>query len=137
AKEWRLVDDIIKPAQFEEGVKKRAAELAATSDRPADGKGVALTPLKREDAADSITYQYVQVVIDRELRTATLTVKSPLADVPTDIAGIEAQGAAWWPLQMARELDDAILQLRTNDLDVGTWVLKTEGDSALVLAADE
>lgn len=137
AKEWRLVDDIIKPAQFEEGVKKRAAELAATSDRPADGKGVALTPLKREDAADSITYQYVQVVIDRELRTATLTVKSPLADVPTDIAGIEAQGAAWWPLQMARELDDAILQLRTNELDVGTWILKTEGDSARVLAADE
>lgn len=137
AKEWRLVDDIIKPAQFEEGVKKRAAELAATSDRPADGKGVALTPLKREDAADSITYQYVQVVIDRELRTATLTVKSPAADVPADIAGIEAQGAAWWPLQMARELDDAILQLRTNELDVGTWVLKTEGDSARVLAADE
>ncbi|OXR50593.1 MULTISPECIES: 2,3-epoxybenzoyl-CoA dihydrolase [unclassified Pusillimonas] len=137
AKEWRLVDDIIKPAQFEEGVKKRAAELAATSDRPADGKGVALTPLKREDAADSITYQYVQVVIDRELRTATLTVKSPSADVPTDIAGIEAQGAAWWPLQMARELDDAILQLRTNELDVGTWILKTEGDSARVLAADE
>ncbi|MBC2769735.1 2,3-epoxybenzoyl-CoA dihydrolase [Pusillimonas minor] len=137
AKEWRLVDDIIKPAQFEEGVKQRAAELAATSDRPADGKGVALTPLKREDAADSITYQYVQVVIDRELRTATLTVKSPSADVPADIAGIEAQGAAWWPLQMARELDDAILQLRTNELDVGTWVLKTEGDSARVLAADE
>ena len=137
AKEWRLVDDIIKPAQFEEGVQKRAAELAATSDRPADGKGVTLTPLKREDSADGMSYQYVQVTIDRDLRAATLVVKSPSSDVPADIAGIEAQGVAWWPLQMARELDDAILQLRTNELDIGTWILKTEGDASRVLAADE
>ena len=136
AKEWRLVDDVIKPNLFAEGVKKRAAELAATSNRPAGAKGVALTPVQREDSADALTYKFVQVTIDRNQRIATLVVKAPDADVPTDIAAIEAQGAAWWPLQMARELDDAILQLRSNELDIGTWVLKTEGDAGRVLAAD-
>ena len=136
AKEWRLVDDVIKPNLFAEGVKKRAAELAATSNRPAGAKGVALTPVQREDSADALTYKFVQVTIDRSQRIATLIVKAPDADVPTDIAAIEAQGAAWWPLQMARELDDAILQLRSNELDIGTWVLKTEGDAGRVLAAD-
>lgn len=136
AKEWRLVDDVIKPNLFAEGVKKRAAELAATSNRPVGAKGVALTPVQREDSADALTYKFVQVTIDRKQRIATLVVKAPDADVPTDIAAIEAQGAAWWPLQMARELDDAILQLRSNELDIGTWVLKTEGDAGRVLAAD-
>ncbi|NLZ10973.1 2,3-epoxybenzoyl-CoA dihydrolase [Neopusillimonas aromaticivorans] len=136
AKEWRLVDDVIKPNLFAEGVKKRAAELAATSNRPVGAKGVALTPVQREDSADALTYKFVQVTIDRNQRIATLVVKAPDADVPTDIAAIEAQGAAWWPLQMARELDDAILQLRSNELDIGTWVLKTEGDAGRVLAAD-
>ena len=136
AKEWRLVDDVIKPNMFAEGVNKRAAELAASSDRPAGAKGVALTPLQREDSVDGMTYKYVTVSIDRNQRIATLVIKSPDADVPADIAAIEAQGAAWWPLQMARELDDAILQLRSNELDIGTWVLKTEGRIDRVLAAD-
>ncbi|MFA7625237.1 MAG: 2,3-epoxybenzoyl-CoA dihydrolase [Pusillimonas sp.] len=136
AKEWRLVDDVIKPNVFAEGVKKRAAELAATSNRPVGAKGVALTPVQREDSADGMSYKFVQVTIDRNQRIATLVVKAPDADVPADIAAIEAQGAAWWPLQMARELDDAILQLRSNELDIGTWVLKTEGDADRVLAAD-
>lgn len=136
AKEWRLVDDVIKPNVFAEGVKKRAHELAATSNRPVGAKGIALTPVQREDSANGISYKFVQVAIDRNMRIATLVVKAPDADVPADIAGIEAQGAAWWPLQMARELDDAILQLRSNELDIGTWVLKTEGDASRVLAAD-
>mgnify|MGYP003111136098 FL=1 len=137
AKDWRLVDDIIKPAQFEEGVKKRAAELAEQSNRPADAKGVQLTRVEREESENGVKYKYVEITIDREQRSATWVVKAPDADVPTDVAGIESQGAAWWPLQMARELDDAILHMRTNELDIGTWVFKTEGDASRVLAADE
>ncbi|TAL63853.1 MAG: benzoyl-CoA-dihydrodiol lyase, partial [Burkholderiaceae bacterium] len=81
-------------------------------------------------------YDFVTVAIDRANRTATFTVKAPTAAQPTDIAGIEALGAAWWPLQMARELDDAILHMRTNELDIGSWILKTEGDTNAVLASD-
>lgn len=135
AKDWRLVDDVIKTAQFAEGVQKRALELAAQSDRPADAKGVALTPVQRTDSADGLEYKTVSVKIDREKRLANLTVRAP-ENVPTTLDEILAQGDAWWPLQMARELDDAILQLRTNELDTGTWVIRTEGDAAKVLAAD-
>ena len=133
AKQWRLVDEVIKPAQFAEGVRKRAAELAATSDR--QGQGVALTPLARTDSADGLDYQYVQIRIDRDKRIAYWTVRGP-EQTPSDLDGILSQGVAWWPLQMARELDDAILQMRTNELDIGTWVFRTEGDAAKVLAAD-
>ena len=136
AKDWRLVDDLIKPGQFAEGIKRRADELAADSDRPADGNGVHLSALQRVDGDNSIGYKYVDVQIDREQRQATWTVSAPSEDVPESIDGILAQGDAWWPLQMARELDDAILQLRTNELDIGTWVFKTQGDAAKVLAAD-
>jgi benzoyl-CoA-dihydrodiol lyase len=136
AVEWRLVDSIAKPQQFAAHVQERAAALAAQSDRPADAKGVALPRVARTDSADGIEYAFVNVAIDRSKRTATLTVKAPTGAQPTDIAGIEAAGAAWWPLQMARELDDAILNLRTNQLDIGTWLLKTEGDAAAVLASD-
>ncbi len=136
AKDWRLVDQIIKPAQFAEGVKARANELAAGSDRPAGVKGVELTPVQRQDSENGLGYQYVDVTINREQRMATWTIRAPQDDVPQEIDAIVAQGAAWWPLQMARELDDAILQLRTNELDIGTWVFKTEGDAAKVLAAD-
>jgi benzoyl-CoA-dihydrodiol lyase len=136
AVDWRLVDSIAKPQQFAAHVKARAEALAAQSDRPADARGVALPRVERTDRADGIDYTNVSVVIDRAKRTATLTVKAPTTAQPTDIAGIEAAGAAWWPLQMARELDDAILNLRTNELDIGTWLLKTEGDAAAVLAAD-
>jgi len=136
AKDWRLVDDIAKPAQFAATVQARALELAAQSDRPADGKGVTLTALDRSITANALTYTHVTVDIDRAKRTATFTVKAPTGAQPSDVAGIEAAGASWYPLQMARELEDAILQMRTNELDIGLWLIKTEGDAAGVLALD-
>ena len=84
----------------------------------------------------SLSYEYVQVSIDRVKRTATLTVHAPKAALPTTVDAIVAAGAQWYPLQMARELDDAILHMRTNELDIGTWLLKTQGDAAAVLASD-
>jgi benzoyl-CoA-dihydrodiol lyase len=136
AKDWRLVDDIVKPAQFAAKVQERALQLAAQSDRPADGKGVTLTQVERTVEADALRYANVTVEIDRAKRTATWTVKAPTGAQPTDIAGIEAAGAAWYPLAMARELEDAILSMRTNELDIGTWLIKTSGDAADVLAMD-
>ncbi|MBO1114435.1 2,3-epoxybenzoyl-CoA dihydrolase [Bordetella petrii] len=136
AKDWRLVDQVVKPAQFDAAVQARAAELAAASDRPAQEHGVALTPLERSETGSRLSYRYVDVAFDRAARLATWTIRGPQAPVEQDIDAIVAAGAAWWPLQMARELDDAILGLRTNEPDLGTWVFKTEGDSAAVLAAD-
>ncbi|WP_280151487.1 2,3-epoxybenzoyl-CoA dihydrolase [Piscinibacter sp. XHJ-5] len=136
AVEWRLVDAAVKPAQFGAFVQERAKRLAAGSDRPAGAQGVALPRIEREETADGLRYEHVRVDIDRARRTATFTVKAPAAAQPADIAGIEAAGASWWPLAMARQLDDAILSMRTNELDIGTWLLKTEGDAAAVLAAD-
>ena len=136
AVDWRLVDGIAKPAVFAAKVQERALALAAQSDRPADGKGVALNPLHRTVEADALRYQYVTVEIDRAKRTATFTVKSPSEAQPTDIAGIEAAGDQWYPLAMARELEDAILQMRTNELDIGIWLIKTQGDPAAALASD-
>ncbi|HEV2612854.1 MAG TPA: 2,3-epoxybenzoyl-CoA dihydrolase [Noviherbaspirillum sp.] len=137
AKDWRLVDHIAKPAQFQETVRARAEALAAASSRPADAKGVKLIPLNRKQSDNGVDYDYVTVAIDRAARTATLTVKAPSSAQPTDIAGIEEAGVQWWPLQMARELDNAILHLRTNELDIGTWLLKSSGDPQAVLAVDE
>ncbi|WP_459618220.1 2,3-epoxybenzoyl-CoA dihydrolase [Bordetella sp. 2513F-2] len=137
AKDWRLVDDVVKPAQFEAAVRARALALAEASDRPADARGVALTPLERSATADGLAYRYVDVRIDREKRLATWTLRAPEGGVPTQIDAILEAGASWWPLQMARELDDAILSMRINELEIGTWLLRTEGDAAAVLAADE
>jgi benzoyl-CoA-dihydrodiol lyase len=136
AKDWRLVDDIAKPAVFTQKVQERALQLAAQSDRPAAAKGVSLVPLQRTIEADALRYKYVTVEIDRTRRTASFTVHSPSGQQPTDIAGIEAAGAAWYPLQMARELEDAILSMRTNELDIGVWLIKTAGDAAAVQAVD-
>ena len=136
ARDWRLVDDIAKPQVFAQKVQQRAMQLAARSDRPADAKGVALTPLQRTIEADALRYAHVEVVIDRAKRTATFTVRAPAQGQPVDIASIEAAGAAWYPLQMARELEDAILSMRTNELDIGTWLIQTRGDAAAVLAMD-
>ena len=136
AKDWRLVDAVVKPAQFGDAVKARAHELAERSDRPVDGKGVALTTLQRTVDDAGYHYKHVDVAVDRSKRTAALTIRGPATSQPTDIAGIEAAGAAWWPLAMARELDDAILSLRTNELDIGTWLVKTHGDPQSVLAVD-
>ncbi|MCL2657931.1 MAG: 2,3-epoxybenzoyl-CoA dihydrolase [Betaproteobacteria bacterium] len=137
AKDWRLVDDIVKPAQFAARVRERALELAQQSDRPADGHGVALVPLTRTIEADALRYDHVTVEIDRARRTATFTVKAPQGTQPQSIAEIEAAGAAWYPLAMARDLEDAILSMRTNELDIGTWLIKTAGDAAAVLALDK
>jgi benzoyl-CoA-dihydrodiol lyase len=136
AKDWRLVDEVVKPAAFAQRVHERAQELAAQSDRPAAAQGVKLVPLQRTIEADALRYGFVSVEIDRSKRAATITVKAPALEQPQDLAGIEAAGAAWWPLQMARELDDAILSMRTNEPEIGTWLLKTDGDAAAVLAVD-
>ena len=136
AKDWRLVDDIAKPAVFAEKVKARALELAAKSDRPANGKGVTFTALKRTIEADKLSYTHVTVEIDRAKRTATFTVKAPTTAMPKDIAGIEAAGENWYPLAMARDLEDAILSMRTNELDIGTWLIKTTGSAAAVQEMD-
>ncbi len=136
AVDWRLVDAIAKPNQFQQVVRERADKLAAQSDRPASEKGVALTPIQRNMQADLISYQNVTVEIDRAKRLATFKVKAPTSAQPTDIAGILAAGVQWWPLQMVRELDDAILHMRTNELDIGTWLLKAVGDAKAVLASD-
>ena len=136
AKDWRLVDDIAKPAVFAQKVQERALELAATSDRPASGTGVALPAVQRTITADEIRYSSVAVQMDRAKRTASFTVRCPSGAQPGDIAAIEAAGAGWFPLVLARELDDAILEMRTNELDIGTWLLKTEGAVADVLAMD-
>ncbi|WP_027478233.1 2,3-epoxybenzoyl-CoA dihydrolase [Curvibacter gracilis] len=136
AKDWRLVDDIAKPAVFAQKVRERAEQLAAQSDRPADGRGVALVALQRRVEADALHYDHVSVTIDRAKRTATFVVKAPTGAQPADLAGIEAAGAAWYPLALARQLEDAILSMRTNELDIGTWLITTQGDAAAVLAMD-
>ena len=136
AKDWKLVDEVARPAQFADTVRRHAQALAAGSTRPAAAAGVQLTPLHRTKSADGIDYGYVNIAIDRAARNATLTVRAPITPQPVDAAGVDAAGVAWWPLQMARELDDAILHLRTNELDIGTWILKTAGDARAVLAVD-
>ncbi len=139
AVDWRLVDAIAKPAQFDQVVAKHAHDLPAHSQRAgmaAQGQGVELKPLHKTTTADSLSYTYVNVAIDRAKRTATLTVSAPKAAVPSSLEAIQLAGDAWYPLQMARELDDAILCLRTNELDIGTWLLKTSGDQAWALQSD-
>jgi benzoyl-CoA-dihydrodiol lyase len=137
AKQWKLVDDIAPPNAFRDKVLSRARALAEASGRPLEAKGVRLPPLERTVDETGLRYRRVEVDIDRAARTATLTVQGPEADPPSDVAGILAAGAAWWPLAMARELDDAILMLRANELEIGTLVLKTRGAAEAVLRADE
>ena len=133
---WRLVDALAKPSVFAAKVRQRALELAAGSDRPADAQGVVLTPLQRSAEPDALIYTHVAVRIDRARRAATFTVKAPSGQQPADIAAVEAAGADWYPLAMARELDDAILSMRSNEPDIGIWLLKTEGAVDAVLAMD-
>jgi benzoyl-CoA-dihydrodiol lyase len=147
AKDWRLVDAIAKPQAFARTVQERAVALASQSGRPTGmsgagapaARGIALTPIARTDEADALRYETVSVEIDRAKRTATFVLRAPGAAAPGGpdaIRAIEAAGAAWWPLQFARELDDAILMMRTNEPTIGTWLLKTEGDAAAVRAND-
>ena len=137
AKDWRLVDDIAKTSVFAQKVQERALQLAALSDRPSNAKGIELPAVTRTIEENSLSYPNVSVVIDRSKRTANFTVKAPVGPQPTTTAQIEAAGAAWYPLQLARELEDAILSMRTNELDIGVWLIKTEGDAAAVLATDD
>ena len=136
AKAWGLIDHSAKPQAFAQAVKDHAQRLAGASEQPGDPKGVTLTPLKCTIDAAGYHYEYVDAVIDRAARSATLTVSGPKKAQPDTIEGIIKAGVAWWPLQMARELDDAILNLRTNELEIGTWQLKTRGDIDSVLAVD-
>jgi benzoyl-CoA-dihydrodiol lyase len=136
AKAWNLIDHSAPPQRFRDKVVERANSLAATSDRPEDGKGVTLPPLARRIDDAGYHYEFVDVALGPTDRVATITVRAPNADEPSDLAGILAHGAAWWPLAMARELDDAILMLRTNNLASGTIVLRTHGDAQHVLACD-
>lgn len=136
AKEWGLVDDVIKTHEFAEAVKQRALALARQSDRPG-GKGVPLMPLYRKIDDAGIHYEFVDVQFDREARLAAITVRAPEAVGEMSFDSVMAAGCAWWPLQMARELDDAILSLRTNELELGLWLLRTAGEAQAILAIDE
>ncbi len=136
AKDWRLVDEIAKPAVFEQTVQQHALALVGDEDRPASGSGIPLTPLNRSIEGNALRYTHVIIEMDRTARTATFTLRAPDGTQPADIAAIEAAGADWFPLALARELDDAILSMRTNELDLGTWLIKTAGDANAVLAVD-
>jgi benzoyl-CoA-dihydrodiol lyase len=133
AVDWRLVDEIAPPSGWQEKLRERALALAATSDRPTDAKGIALPPLDRKIDGDAIAYRHVRVELDRERRRATITIRGP-AQIPS--AGIHLSGADFWPLAMARELDDAILHLRSNEPELGILVFRGEGDPGNVLGAD-
>ena len=134
---WRLVDAVAKASEFPAEVGRRVAEAVVGSTRPGAGAtGVPLTPLHREVDGDVTRYEHVRVVLDRQAGTAALTVLGPTA-VPSSIEELHAQGDQAWLLATTRELDDAILRLRTNELDVGTWLLRTEGDPATAVAMDE
>jgi benzoyl-CoA-dihydrodiol lyase len=135
AVEWRLVDEVVAPSAWQEAVARRAGEFAARSDRPEGAAGIALTPLAREVSDDAVVYSRVRVALDRAGRRAVITVLGP-GDLPADLAGVHAAGAAFWPLAVARELDDALLHLRLNEPALGLLVLRTEGDLGAVLAAD-
>lgn len=134
AVEWRLVDEIVPPSTWETKVTERALWLAARSDR--DGvKGVALTPLGRVFGPDTITYPHVQVALDRAIRCANITIQGP-SELPADLRSIHDTGAAFWPLALARQLDDALLHLRLNEPSIGLIVFRSVGDPTRVLAAD-
>jgi benzoyl-CoA-dihydrodiol lyase len=132
---WRMIDDCAKPAQFDDMVRRHAEALAARSDRPG-GAGIKLTALNRRIAADGYGYDTVDVAIDRSRRVATITIRGPDGGEPTTAEAIVARGDQWWPLKFARELDDAILMLRTNDLDIGLWLFRSMGEIDHVLAVD-
>ena len=136
ALQWKLIDGLAKPAQFADYIKARAAELAQGSKRPAGATGVVLPALAKTVDATGYHYETLDVVVDRAARVATLTLNAPKAMVEADLQAIHGVGANWWPLKFAREFDDAILNLRTNELEVGTWVFKSRGSAVNVLSVD-
>ena len=133
---WNLVDALAPRSRFEEVVRARALERVACSDRPADATGIKLTPLSRIIEADRICYDALTVDIDRELAAATFTIQGPGESAPATPEAIRQAGASWWPLAVTRALDDAILHLRLNEGDIGTWVFRSEGEHASVETAE-
>jgi benzoyl-CoA-dihydrodiol lyase len=136
AADWRVVDQAVPRSRMEAAVAEAVTMLAAQSDRPGDAQGIALTPLQRTRDGDTTQYSSVRVDIDRAGRRGTITILGPDIDPPGDAGGMHDQGAAFWPLRVSRELDDALLDLRTNARDIGTLVFKSQGDPARVLAYD-
>jgi benzoyl-CoA-dihydrodiol lyase len=136
AKAWGLVDEVVPPRAFAEKVQERANALATKSDRPKDAKGIALTPLTRTVDESGVHYEHVDIAIDANARTIEITVNAPSSSEAEDLDAILAAGANWWPLAVARELDDAILHLRTNVREGGIWLFKTRGDLDAVLRID-
>ncbi len=136
AVDWRLVDEVVPRSRLEETVRRRAAEAAARSDRPAGARGVPLVPLERTIDGDRIAYRHVTAEIDRRRGVAEITVSAPEEAPPADLGAIHELGCAFWPLALARELDDLILHLRTNEEEIGVWVVRTAGSADLVEAAD-
>jgi benzoyl-CoA-dihydrodiol lyase len=136
ARDWGLVDAIVKPQSFQEYVQHRAQTLAAGSERSKAAVGVPLPPLERVTESHGLHYRYVDVRLDGAAQRVELTISAPATAAPESVDAALAAGAQWWPLQMARELDDAILNLRTNYLDYGIWILRTRGTAARVLAND-
>jgi benzoyl-CoA-dihydrodiol lyase len=136
AVEWGLVDDVVPRSRLEETVTQRARELAARTDRPRQAKGIALTPLERTLDPDRVTYTHVACAVERRRGLAEIAVTGPTSAPPADAAGVAAAGAAFWPLAVARELDDLILHLRTNEPQIGVWVLRTTGRADLLEAYD-
>ena len=136
AVQWRLVDEIVPNSKLEAKVAERAKQLAATSKRNGNGTGISLGPLTRSFDDNGIRYGLVSVDINRSERIATISIHAPEASPPTDVDGVIAQGSSFWPLQVARELDDAILHLRINELETAMLVFKSHGERANVLACD-
>ena len=136
AADWRIVDQAVPRSRMDAAVAEAVAALAARSDRPDNAEGIALAPLERARDGDTTQYSSVRVDIDRSGQRATVTIFGPDRDPPDDAAGMQMEGAAFWPLRVSRELDDALLDLRTNVRDIGTLVFKSQGDPARVLAHD-
>jgi benzoyl-CoA-dihydrodiol lyase len=134
AVEWKLVDAVIPKRQWDEKVAERAAAAAARSSRPADTRGIALTPLRREETADGLRYRHVEARFDRAMGIVEITVYGPSGGVPESIERVHELGDEFWPLAVTRELDDLILRLRANELELGTWVIRTKGDVEDALA---
>jgi benzoyl-CoA-dihydrodiol lyase len=136
AVQWDLVDDVAPRSKFDDVVQKHVDEAIARSDRPAAAGGVEFTALNRTIADDAITYDTVKASIDRTTKVAEITVSGPNAAAPADAAAAQSQGVSFWPLLLARELDDLILHLRANETEIGTWILRTEGEADLVAQHD-
>lgn len=136
ALEWKFIDELAPRSRFHEVVQERARAFVAQSDRPTDATGIVFTPLSRAVAPNAVHYNHVRIAIDRDLRTASFTISAPHEAAPQTLGAIHAAGANFWPLALARELDDAILHLRLNEEDIGTWVFRTRGDPGLVEAMD-